>query len=71
MCPASGARPLVSTATEAVRAVSLTDIPPRPATTGRLSPVGHKDDRLERWRDGVARDPWVEECINILGDMAK
>ena len=34
-------------------------------------PGGRKDDRLERWRDGVARDPWVEECVNILGDMAK
>jgi hypothetical protein len=34
-------------------------------------PDGHKDDRLERWRDGVARHPWVEECVNIVGDMAK
>ena len=34
-------------------------------------PGGRKDDRLERWRDGVAHDPWVEECVNILGDMAK
>jgi carboxyl-terminal processing protease len=34
-------------------------------------PGGRKDDRLDRWRDGVARDPWVEECVNILGDMAK
>jgi len=33
--------------------------------------TGTKDDRLDRWRDGVARDPWVEECVNILGDMAK
>jgi carboxyl-terminal processing protease len=32
---------------------------------------GKADDRLERWRDGVARDPWVEECVNILGDMAR
>jgi hypothetical protein len=23
-------------------------------------PGGRKDDRLDRWRDGVARDPWVE-----------
>jgi carboxyl-terminal processing protease len=34
-------------------------------------PGGKSDDRLARWRDGVARDPWVEECVNILGDMAK
>jgi len=34
-------------------------------------PGGNKDDRLARWRDSVARDPWVEECVNVLGDMAK
>lgn len=34
-------------------------------------PNGHGDDRASRWRDSVARDPWVEECVNILGDMAR
>jgi carboxyl-terminal processing protease len=29
------------------------------------------DDRLARWRDNLARDPWVEECVNIVSDMAK
>ena len=38
---------------------------PPPAAGGR------PDDRLKIWRDNVARDPWVEECVNILGDMAK
>jgi carboxyl-terminal processing protease len=33
--------------------------------------VNNRDDRLTRWRDGVSRDPWIEECVNILGDMAK
>jgi carboxyl-terminal processing protease len=33
-------------------------------------PGGASDDRLTRWRDNLARDPWVEECVNILGDMA-
>ncbi|HTR50134.1 MAG TPA: carboxy terminal-processing peptidase [Kofleriaceae bacterium] len=28
------------------------------------------DDRATRWRDGLARDPWVAECVAILGDMA-
>src|SRR5262249_49914234 len=28
-------------------------------------PGGNKIDRLARWRDSVARDPWVEECVNI------
>jgi carboxyl-terminal processing protease len=42
--------------------------PPPPSSPG---PGGRSsDDRLVRWRDGVARDPWVEECVNILGDMA-
>jgi carboxyl-terminal processing protease len=30
---------------------------------------GNKDDRASRWRDNLARDPWVEECVNILGEM--
>ena len=32
---------------------------------------GRADDRQLLWRDNLARDPWVEECVNILGDMAK
>lgn len=35
------------------------------------SPSGNHVDPLARWRDGVARDPWIEECVNVLGDMAK
>lgn len=27
--------------------------------------------RLDRWKDDLARDVWVEECVKILGDMAK
>jgi carboxyl-terminal processing protease len=34
-------------------------------------PGGKGDDRLARWRDTVARDPWIEESVNVLGDMAK
>ncbi|HEY0190384.1 MAG TPA: carboxy terminal-processing peptidase [Kofleriaceae bacterium] len=33
-------------------------------------PNGNTDDRVAKWRDGVARDPWVDECVYILGDMA-
>jgi hypothetical protein len=39
-----------------------------------LPPAGPGEkhaDPLARWREGVSRDPWVEECVNILGDMAK
>ncbi len=32
---------------------------------------GKADDRATRWRDGLARDPWVEESLFILGDMTR
>ncbi|HET7504802.1 MAG TPA: carboxy terminal-processing peptidase [Kofleriaceae bacterium] len=41
------------------------------ATPIAPGPGGNTDDRMTRWRDNLARDPWVEECVNILGDMAK
>ena len=28
-------------------------------------------DRLARWSENLARDPWVGECLEILGDMGK
>ena len=37
-----------------------------PTTT----PGGRKDDRIQKWRDSLARDPWIEESIAIVGDMA-
>jgi carboxyl-terminal processing protease len=40
--------------------------PPPPRPGGNPA-----DDRIARWRDNVARDPWVEEAANILGDMAR
>ena len=41
---------------------------PAPATAP--GPGGNKpDDRATKWRDNLAHDPWVEECVNILGDM--
>ena len=27
--------------------------------------------RLDRWKDELARDVWVDECTRILADMAK
>ncbi|MBA3540430.1 MAG: carboxy terminal-processing peptidase, partial [Deltaproteobacteria bacterium] len=41
-------------------------------TTKAVSPPppGVKpDDRLSKWSDNLARDPWVDETLNILGDM--
>jgi hypothetical protein len=47
-----------------VKSLDDPNLPP-PGPGGKIS------DPLARWRDTVARDPWVEECVNILGDMAK
>jgi carboxyl-terminal processing protease len=33
-------------------------------------PGGKTDDRAGRWRDIVARDPWIEEAVFVLADMA-
>lgn len=41
---------------------------PAPQTTP--GPGGKPDDRATRWRDNVARDPWIEEAVWILNDMA-
>jgi carboxyl-terminal processing protease len=35
------------------------------------SPKGRKDSRLTKWRDNLGRDPWVDECLNILADMKR
>jgi carboxyl-terminal processing protease len=32
-------------------------------------PGGKTDDRLSKWKDSLARDPWVDECVSILADM--
>ncbi len=29
------------------------------------------DERLTKWKEGLSRDPWVDECLAILGDMKK
>ncbi len=41
---------------------------PAPATAP-TPPTGRTDDRAVKWRDSLARDPWVEEAALILGDM--
>jgi hypothetical protein len=35
------------------------------------SPSGRKDSRQTKWRDTVARDPWIDECLNIFEDLKK
>ena len=40
-----------------------------PGATVTPRPGGKPDDRLARWRDALARDPWVDESLHVLGDM--
>ncbi len=40
---------------------------PAPATAP--GPGGKADNRADKWRDNLARDPWVEESVWILTDM--
>jgi carboxyl-terminal processing protease len=35
------------------------------------APNRKKDSRLTKWRDSVARDPWIDECLNIFADLSK
>ena len=39
-----------------------------PTTAAPPAPTGKPDDRQVKWRDAVAKDPWIEECVNILVD---
>lgn len=34
-------------------------------------PDGKADDSLNRWKEMLAHDPWVDECLAILGDTIK
>jgi len=48
--------------------------PPPPVPTTGPGPGGPgakaaPEDRLTRWRENLARDPWVEESLNILTDV--
>ena len=41
---------------------------PPPVAPG---PGGKTDDRAQKWRDSLARDPWLDETVNVLADMQK
>jgi carboxyl-terminal processing protease len=40
-------------------------------TVAAIDEPAKPDERLVKWKDGLARDPWVDECLAILNDMAK
>src|SRR5689334_4065002 len=45
---------------------------PAPATAPAPGgSAGAKDDKAAKWRDNLARDPWVEETLNIMNDMTQ
>jgi carboxyl-terminal processing protease len=45
---------------------SLNEEPPPPPPAG-----GKAVDPLVKWRENLARDPWIDETVSILDDMAK
>lgn len=45
--------------------VELLDPPPAPTPGERV------DDRLPKWRDGLTRDPWLDESVRVLAEMIK
>ena len=52
-------------------AFAVTTIGDPDAPAAPPGPGVKADDRPKKWRDALARDPWVAECVSILGDMAQ
>jgi carboxyl-terminal processing protease len=48
--------------------LTMIDYAPTPAPAAR--PGGKVDDRIGKWRETVSKDPWIEECLLVLADMA-
>ena len=40
-----------------------------PKSAAATRPFALARGRLARWRDNLAKDPWVDECVDILADM--
>jgi len=57
--------------TKAPAKLNVTPLAESPAPATAPGPAGKTDDRGMKWRDSLARDPWIEETLNILGDMAR
>jgi hypothetical protein len=63
--PSSPASPDLKKAPAAFTVKPLVDSPARTAP----GPNGKTDDTASKWRETLSKDPWVEESLNILGDM--
>jgi hypothetical protein len=40
-----------------------------PAPVAQAGANGKTDDSAAKWRENLSKDPWVDECLSILGDM--
>lgn len=54
---------------EAPKRFSVLPLDERAPVAARAN--GKRDSRATKWRDNLARDPWVDESLNVLGDMKK
>ncbi|MGE5185406.1 MAG: carboxy terminal-processing peptidase [Acidobacteriota bacterium] len=50
-------------------ALAVTPIDGNDTAASAPGPGVKPDARPMKWRDALARDPWVDECVSILGDM--
>ena len=41
------------------------------ATVTAPRPGGKTDDRVAKWGENLSRDPWIDESLNILGNIPK
>ena len=48
--------------------LTVTPLEPPPAP---VKPGDRADDRLARWQDQLARDPWLAEAARVLVDSAR
>jgi carboxyl-terminal processing protease len=51
----------------AVKLVEYRPVAPNPAAPARES----SRQRVDKWKDTLARDPWVEETLHLLADMER
>ena len=53
---------------KATPAFTVKSLGAEPAPAAK-APNGKTDDSAAKWRDNLSKDPWVDECLSILGDM--